>query len=918
MAEKMDSLLLSKFWACIGTSARVPEQFVAHLEKAYETAEKASLAIKHLLDLLSAPQPPIGNADVLREFLVKLYSRNPSTIVRVLNSADTLEELATAVQKERMKLERCILSFFPQGSSEHAAVAWLLPRFPCDDPRSMSQLVDASQSSAAAPTVLAQAQKSRVLALLSEQRRQVLISSVQNLPNTVIVARQLVDITTAEGLAGFLEREMAKTTEKATWAISFQAPGKHNDSVLQYCDVGRQIAREGGKEVSALEDLIETLYKKHVPGTRIPFIALVGSSGVGKTQFAFCLRRPVIYVPLGQSQDIYDAFALFMSSFHACAYRDHTIVLPDHYPHPWALDLDLWLAEWLRQCVMNASTYNFPAAAAGGQQPPLSFTVCKPCTPSCVASVVSNLPIPQRPVVFLDEFQIGNNQHQAALLRNTVVASGLVCITSGSDSSAANLVTFHQRSTVNSKHFGDWAYVVVATPAVSESSLLALFPKFPDLVKSCGDVDPTLASLVNGLRSRHRCRPRFLLYFFDSLLEQFLATPPNQNPVVATLLDTALAHLCSRTLSEKTAVYTEEAGRVAQVQLFCPAHQVSAVSFILDHFAHLDLLPSSKYQLLCLEAKRVAWDPKCSFSTAEEEPLLHLAFAGTKGTASFYDSQHRAITAANALHKIAKTSLWRTVCHENPDQPVNDGTLLENLVCMALTAASRSCGVSGTPASLFFARFVAHMCVSGVVPDEIDVVDLSEFCSALKDLSVGYLPMANTDWPDEVRHVKGTDLDVKLACTKNMDHLDVSFNHNRDCSAKAKDWRKAITKYALCEILRCVPSKSVLHIVVCNKLQQSYFVRDCTTFAQLAKDVPSLQTTSVVRLQGKASSSPSHFGFELLSIHGLPDPNKESKHLVVFVPRNEVAFKLEESVKGNQGETAEESPKPPPYKRHKT
>jgi hypothetical protein len=110
----------------------------------------------------------------------------------------------------------------------------------------------------------------------------------------------------------------------------------YKNAYLKFVRIGVMLSEDA--VVKRFEQFIDQIFIPEV-SSAFPapaFCFILASSGFGKSQFPFALvRRPILYIPLSSSQDIYAHFSYLTSLFHACVVKDINIHFPEKPIHPW-------------------------------------------------------------------------------------------------------------------------------------------------------------------------------------------------------------------------------------------------------------------------------------------------------------------------------------------------------------------------------------------------------------------------------------------------------------------------------------------------------------------------------------------------------------------------------------------------------
>eukprot|EP01105_Mastigella_eilhardi_P025226 TRINITY_DN67_c0_g1_i3.p1 TRINITY_DN67_c0_g1~~TRINITY_DN67_c0_g1_i3.p1 ORF type:complete len:707 (+),score=135.98 TRINITY_DN67_c0_g1_i3:369-2489(+) len=329
--------------------------------------------------------------------------------------------------------------------------------------------------------------------------------------------------------------------------------------------------------------------------------------------------------------------------------------------------------------------------------------------------------------------------------------------------------------------------------------------------------------------------------------------------------------------------------------------------FLARHFARLQLGTTKEGQQ---ESCVLQYDGKCPvysdsehtpfcarsrfFPSVADEPLLHLSLPGTAVTSAFYgcDGSRCSARAAfyNAYHTATGSSM---VPVNNPNAETHNGDYLEQLVAATSGAASHYRGLSGTTVNEFVGLLAVHLFPLSAtswlpggdpytpLPPISLAVPLHNYCAALKDKTVGYLAPPNHVWPDLltalVPHIRLS----TIQRTANKEMRDATIDDW--LVVECKNWQQPLPLSEFQSVLRRVQPTTLLHVVVCQQLQDSYFTASHTkaSFGDLAMQHPPLTTSLILQCSLDASTH------ELVFTHikGTPkQPAGAVARVVLFFP----------------------------------
>jgi hypothetical protein len=293
-------------------------------------------------------------------------------------------------------------------------------------------------------------------------------------------------------------------------------------------------------------------------GLRCFYYVGASSSGAGKTQLAFSLDSPVVYVPLAEAQRVYQAFTRVAIEFEKTLAADGQALS--------------WRSGELQKCSMKLKTvgllYSLAKAVRGltnaeslcalsgynGDRviwhSPMSLREAR----EKLATLFGSGPVP---LFYIDELPPAHHPtfKRCILLRNIIRCMRCVCVLSSTEPAAMFVVdtVFH-----GTRRFKPLEHV-------------RLIAELPSTVWPAFAEDPRYAELVGRLspetvRMLAASRPLFVEYTLDALLEQ------QQTQGIPCLSASGLSALKKRILNEKYR-YCSSEGLYPQLALLYPQLQ---------------------------------------------------------------------------------------------------------------------------------------------------------------------------------------------------------------------------------------------------------------------------------------------------------------------------------------------------------
>jgi hypothetical protein len=619
-----------------------------------------------------------------------------------------------------------------------------------------------------------------------------------------------------------------------------------------------------------------------------PFVFLNGSSGCGKTQMAFNLmaagKKVKYFLSVkvsDQQQPIYQCFSEISDLFVSCIENDLKVLEQEInysvksfsmilYPKP--LSIYGFILGLLNQNTDNDVMYfHGPAMRAEVEQKLKT--------------------IDEIPIIFIDEFPListgrnntDSNEDKLRLMRNVFRSLRLPVILSSTNSSAINLikVQYASRTSDGISHPILWCNV------------FSKFPKFQIEDENFyddddDDDDETMKSyVVNLLQSS---RP-----LFSSLLTSNLSLNEVKNQIkkegnLIRLMDEKMADLAKALKDLKNAEKDIEGFFLhGQVCLFFSASYITPQAedkntmSIHRHFANLcgpkvfDLFLRSG-NLVYKSHKNTfeIWKPTVAFPDLDSDLLLYLSLMGGPNNNAIEDKGKR-IPFLSAF-KTVKSLGTLQMDFSNSIQLSNDGMEMECLVASAVVLASHSNGFSGISFGEFFPALLYELDI-GSGKERMELPE--EFMN----IQIPFLSPPNQKWPGFLSKTFGLNVSNFMRM-KNSDRIDFSIEDG-SVTGECKDYRGPLSLKTIEAIMKRIPEKSKIHLIITNKLQNSYYSLSDRSFDDfINEDCEILKKCEIYKLSEKPLSGTNLI---LERINGL-ELKKAKKlklsleKLVIFVP----------------------------------
>eukprot|EP00038_Savillea_parva_P005136 m.148101 g.148101 ORF g.148101 m.148101 type:complete len:840 (-) comp11666_c0_seq29:1396-3915(-) len=622
----------------------------------------------------------------------------------------------------------------------------------------------------------------------------------------------------------------------------------------QYRTIGDHLRK---KAVVPLQGTVDRIFKKRT--TPKPFVLLDGPSGVGKSQQFFALSGyRVVYFVLSSwfgegdafTQSIYSAFAPLSNEFKRCVDDDTPkfLGLRSERGIVSTTMLERHAYSQLRTAGLVRALMRYFHTAAAPPEECLWLLATSDFVLEYTTASITDIRewLQQHPdhkfVFALDEMPPSDERGKApnTFCRNLFRACGLTVVLAGTGSTLKNAFAGAEASRGKEEHL--WAEVQVNMPPATFESVQLVCPK---------------------LTRDH----------------QFLRLIESSRPLLAVLLATAaledstrslyhcIAEVAAKLYGQKPKLRSRD-GLVGQWLMFAPAYQKLettgqsvANDLVTCHMADLHFVGDDGVALdpktheirffvrdsvLCLDSGLQQWEPRCSFRSPQDDPLLHIVLQGThhqdvKNCPAFVlregaGRKRRLNTLQTLLHlkQNVRMESARALSHVNPKALSNDGNILESLATTAWCVASHEMGIAGSHIDDFF----DHLCTelsSGTEWQGLSVVArLSTFLpDSFKNAKMPYVfrPGEESGAWDVPPPLSGLDgCFGQLERPPNRDEHDIQLLLPDDvsdsvirCSGEAKNHNGALNAGVLTPCIERVPSDSLLHFIFCNDVSSGSY-----------------------------------------------------------------------------------------------
>ena len=580
---------------------------------------------------------------------------------------------------------------------------------------------------------------------------------------------------------------------------------------------------------------------------KCPFVAVIGPSGIGKTQLAFGLAKtiPVVYMVFGRSADsqpIYEAYECVSSALRTAVLADvKTLGLESWTPdlmsrEPLDISGETLRVPGLFLALLSKAKVGTPAPAGEG------FTY-RPCRAVALREAVQAME--QRPVFIFDELPACRKDYALQLriryVRYVAKFCGLWAIFMGSDSGIANMLETRAHSRPDELSF--WCHVVFDLPKSVVATVMKV--EVDDIRRSIGR-SGGVAEFV--LQEVERARPLFGKW----MIQEARPLLGQERPLTgAAFLDQLAFQLDGRLRAIKLWIKMKtlelHSGVMLQMKMLNglaidsltkkQKEKIDPIG-IFRHMARIEghgTLALRNFEDCLRDEKQNAWVVRSVFPAMEKEPSLYLMSMGgwsPRGAneRGIFCASGRKISTAAACREVYRRAQGLHDVAQNANALALSGVRLEFQTALAMIAASQVCGVGGCSLDTFFLQFVYEMSLlasSGLVsyasvrPSELLHRDDDD------EFMIPYLGAMNQSWPSDLVAVEGARFG-EIHRPKDAAQIDTLVRRSRVdgregeivMSAEQKNWEDPVSAAVIEQcLLRTFKSGNLspVHIIVCNK-----------------------------------------------------------------------------------------------------
>ena len=441
----------------------------------------------------------------------------------------------------------------------------------------------------------------------------------------------------------------------------------------------------------------------------MPFIFIAASTGFGKTQFAFALKEPILYIPCIEKSSL--------DTQHVYSY-----FLPLSEAIFKAVDLDLKAlkAETLDDVSMNS----LPSASSftkGLISSLIQFMAGKewigPLDPydieelrfEAVAEIGKGT---HQPILILDEFydETPRGKLKLAYLRNILRQCKFKVIVMGTHCSAVNLFSAATRNSSRETKLNVWCFLWHRLPKRSPDLGKAISSSSTRLSTVASGLDDTLGVLLKLISTERPLVQKIYLAFLEETLSSSLT---GYTPV--SFFSKFITYLYDQISTKKPSICLDNGGvRVAFAFSVDCMKEPSHLGYLNSHFAIIGChsflkAESDMYLPIFVTGRKLYLDAQSSlrlknlcgarFRPFEEETCLRIALMGWKNK------------NWDLLPYDCFGDLYVEDCDKsNPaldhrDVAIRDGALMESLTRLCILQATHSEGFDGANLLHFCTRF---------------------------------------------------------------------------------------------------------------------------------------------------------------------------------------------------------------------
>ncbi|KAJ3269746.1 hypothetical protein HDV01_001047 [Terramyces sp. JEL0728] len=591
------------------------------------------------------------------------------------------------------------------------------------------------------------------------------------------------------------------------------------DAVKEYMSLAEQL--KDTKEVNDMAKIIKD--NDNVEDS--PFIVMVGSSGIGKTQMAFNLKAKgftVVYLPLittgdEGAQTIYRAYLEHTRAFQECIKRDfedYTKRVKENKSDT-GVRLDAFHCYGLLLAMLNDSSQWRMQSALKNE----------------LFDKLEMYERENRVVVFFDEFpahdRFADNTEELRFMRNVYREIGVTVIIASTNSAATNLLkgkNSASRSGIWCNVFPLYINYIVPKDVYKIPWLMYLLkhsrPLFAQAAYSYWKSYPTVSLSISYLTGMFKAIFNLMSNFWKN--SKYDAFTHGQICLLlsAHSIDEMVYHKVNGIFDDQVHSKKRNPGNTlvasSQNNIIIAKHYSN-----LEEYSPFQLLKdgTSLYKVSDGEA----WTPKTRFLGPEKDLLLHLVSMGCGDDVPFKG------TFAEAYSDTLEYQSFKLPIR-NLNQESNDGQEREAIVCATLVLASRYHGLELCDWIPFLKRF-AFENVLEFSNNHSKSNHIDQEVIPLLSGKVPFLGFPEVQWPHDLERVLGMSVGTIKRCL-NSDKFDINVEKEMIVNGKSQ-WKKVFTVEvkdrkapfgwrSVANTFARIPDGSKIHLIVINTLIQKF------------------------------------------------------------------------------------------------
>lgn len=625
------------------------------------------------------------------------------------------------------------------------------------------------------------------------------------------------------------------------------------------------------------------------------------SSGEGKSQLAFALPMPVIYLPLSNSQSMYKCFDPISNAIKETLEADFktldsTLSDPMKFIRSQLLKdsqnafRTVGLLVSLFQAVYGKSNEDSMKLLSGYDNDitinysPMTLSEARAVlSPYVEQEVVDSKTMIgcKVPLFVIDEVPSKDSEdfNTCIFLRNLIRCMKCVCMLSGTEAAAMNFIDDIKSSSRDDTNTYEYVRLITKLPPTN-LSIFAADIKYTELIQSLSN------DVITMLQST---RPLFVEFILDAMLATL------SNSLTSQVLSIAKKSILSRKTN-----FASLDGLYAQIALlhaellssnvkletrqYCIRHHFGALMLPEEIVSNNNNQLSSSFSLYVLPEDNTAlvfknenndnvdFKPRANvvFALPSVDPLLHLICL--RDGIYYYDKArnvHRVPTSYSHLTLSKEQTDLNSANFLNINQKSSSGKYFESELSSAAIIASHSCPAGGSPFELFLRSFIAELSIE---PNHT-LIQLLNMPKHLQGITIGVFSPANTKW-DRSKFSASRDSVLSLLdnfqWSKNGDLNDAAFSvqingKTRQASLEAKCYQDNIPTDQLIKTMKNSVKND--HIVTIMVVTKAGTIQDANKEYKMAKEK---KDCNVIRIRGNADESlkvASQLSCELISDH---------------------------------------------------